>query len=116
MVLAGSAQLPAARARGSDSGGRPYCGGLDTVLRTRVLPLVYFVDDSITFDGTFYIEHGHKLDKYTEIVGKPVLPNSVELNIPFGSFLNRYLLDRLELVYPFLDKYLPQPESSADVV
>ncbi len=85
----------------------PECGGLDAILRTRVLPLVYFVDDSITFDGTFYIEHGHKLDKYTEIVGKPVLPNGVELNIPFGSFLNRYLLNRIELVYPFLDNIRP---------
>ena len=85
----------------------PDCGGLDAILRTRVLPLVYFVDDSITFDGTFYIEHGHKLDKYTEIVGKPVLPNGVELNIPFGSFLNRYLLNRIELVYPFLDNIRP---------
>ena len=50
----------------------PDSEGIDAVLRTRVLPLVYFVDDSITLTATFYIEHGHTLDKYTEVVGKPV--------------------------------------------
>jgi hypothetical protein len=45
----------------------PKSGGLDAVLRTRVLPLIYFVDDSITFDGTFYIEHGHKLQVHRNV-------------------------------------------------
>ena len=85
----------------------PDAAGIEAVLRTRLLPSIQFVDDSVTFDGTFYIEHGHKLDKYTKVVGKPVLPNGVELNIPFGSFLNRYLLNRIELVYPYLDNVRP---------
>jgi hypothetical protein len=36
------------------------------------------------------------------------MPNRVELNIPFGSFLNRYLLNKLEAVFPFLDNVRPR--------
>lgn len=86
----------------------PDSAGLDVVLRTRVLPSVHFVDDSITLDGAFHIEHGHKLDKYSTIVGEPVLPNGLELNLPFGSFFNRYLLNRIELVYPYVNNVRPR--------
>ncbi|HEY7402043.1 MAG TPA: hypothetical protein VIB39_00850, partial [Candidatus Angelobacter sp.] len=64
-----------------------------------------FVDDAMLIDGTFYIEHGHRYDKYTNVVGRPLLNR--ELNIPFGSFFNRYLLNQLELDYPYVDNVRP---------
>ncbi|HUI31793.1 MAG TPA: hypothetical protein VLX91_16410 [Candidatus Acidoferrales bacterium] len=78
------------------------------ILADIVLPNVTFVDDSILIDNEFYVEHGHRYDKFTTVLGSPVLektPN--EINIPFGSFFNRYLINRVELYFPFLDKVRP---------
>ncbi len=60
----------------------------------------------MVIDDTFYIEHGHRYDKYTDVVGRPLL-NKAELNIPFGSFFNRYLLNQVELDYPYVDNVRP---------
>src|SRR2546427_1927017 len=38
----------------------------------------------------------------------PVLKGGLELNLPFGSFFNRYLLNRIELVFPYLDNVRPR--------
>ncbi len=70
--------------------------------------LVLFVDNSLVIDGIFYIEHGHCYDKYATVIGPPLLKETGELNIPFGSFFNRYLLNRIELVYPYLDNIKPR--------
>lgn len=80
----------------------------DSRLRTRVLPLLHFIDDSVVFDGVFHIEHGHKRDKFTTPLDRPVLDGGLELNLPFGSFFNRYLLNRIELVFPYLDNVRPR--------
>jgi len=83
-------------------------GSLDQILKTIVLPNVTFIDDSVVIDGDFYVEHGHRYDKFTMVLGNPVLKkNQNELNIPFGSFFNRYLVNRIELYYPFFDKVRP---------
>ncbi|MGE5681675.1 MAG: hypothetical protein ACM34K_12430 [Bacillota bacterium] len=76
--------------------------GEDTedVLVDKILPNLIFVDESITFDNKYYIEHGHRYDKYCHLIGGPLLKNKKELNIPFGSFFNRYLLNHIELAYP----------------
>jgi UDP-2,3-diacylglucosamine pyrophosphatase LpxH len=71
-----------------------------------ILPKITFIDDSVVIDEDFYIEHGHRYDKYTMILGDPLF-NPHELNIPFGSFFNRYLLNRIELFLPFLDNVRP---------
>ena len=78
------------------------------VLEETVLPRLSFVDHALVIDGELYIEHGHRFDKYSRVVGEAVLDNGVELNIPFGSFFNRYLLNRIELSYPFLDNVRPR--------
>src|SRR5262249_39048713 len=44
-------------------------------------------------------------DKYTNVVGRPLVKK--ELNIPFGSFFNRYLLNQVELNYPYVDNVRP---------
>jgi UDP-2,3-diacylglucosamine pyrophosphatase LpxH len=71
-----------------------------------ILPNITFIDDSILIDKDLYIEHGHRYDKYTMILEKPLI-NANELNIPFGSFFNRYLLNRVELFLPYLDNVRP---------
>ena len=86
---------------------------LDDVLAERVLPNLYFVDDAMLIDGQLYIEHGHRYDRYTYVLGEPAQiydrkRNEMELNIPFGSFFNRYLLNRLEGIYPFVDNIRPR--------
>jgi UDP-2,3-diacylglucosamine pyrophosphatase LpxH len=72
-----------------------------------VLPNVTFIDDGLLIDGHFYVEHGHRFDKYTNVQGGPVWGDGQELNIPFGSFMNRYLINFIELDYPYLDNVRP---------
>jgi UDP-2,3-diacylglucosamine pyrophosphatase LpxH len=85
-------------------------GTIETVLRDIVLPRIHFIDDAVLVDGTLYLEHGHRYDKFTMVLDSPFLDrkgDSGQINIPFGSFFNRYLINRVELAYPFLDKVRP---------
>jgi UDP-2,3-diacylglucosamine pyrophosphatase LpxH len=68
---------------------------------------IRFFDHSLLIDGSIYIEHGHSYDKFSNVVGNAIWGKGTELNIPFGSFFNRYLLNRIELSYPFLDNVRP---------
>lgn len=89
------------------------------VLKKVVLPNIFFFDNSITIDNDFYVEHGHRYDKFTFVIDNPLLVTSKnikpqykqsiddELNIPFGSFFNRYLINKVELIYPFADNVRP---------
>ena len=72
-----------------------------------VCPRLLFIDDSLVIDKIFYIEHGHRYDKYTWVLGGPLLADKTQLNIPFGSFFNRYLLNRVELAFPYTDNVRP---------
>jgi hypothetical protein len=83
---------------------------LESILRSIVLPRIHFIDDAVLIDHTLYLEHGHRYDKYTMVLGSPFINRnaaSPEINIPFGSFFNRYLINRLELAYPYFDKVRP---------
>ncbi|MDO8549926.1 MAG: hypothetical protein Q7S39_07245 [Ignavibacteria bacterium] len=80
---------------------------IEVVLK-RILPNITFIDDSVEIDNDFYVEHGHRYDKFCLILDDPVLKNNPkQINIPFGSFFNRYLLNRIELFFPFLDNVRP---------
>ena len=79
------------------------------VLRKIVLPNLTFVDHAMVIDDEFYVEHGHPYDALTRVIGKATVNRGKELNIPFGSFFNRYLLNYVELQYPFLDNIRPTP-------
>lgn len=81
---------------------------IDKVLNDFIFPNLFFTDHSVVFNGSVYIEHGHIYDKYSCVRGETVMPDKTELNIPFGSFLNRYLLNNLETVFPFLDNVRPR--------
>ena len=81
---------------------------LEEVLKNTVLRNIYFFDDSLRINKDLYIEHGHRYDKFTIVLDDALLKrNRSQLNIPFGSFFNRYLLNRVELFYPFLDNVRP---------
>jgi UDP-2,3-diacylglucosamine pyrophosphatase LpxH len=83
---------------------------LETILRNIVLPRIHFIDDAVLIDRTLYLEHGHRYDKYTMVLGSPFIErkgHAREINIPFGSFFNRYLINRLELAFPYFDKVRP---------
>jgi hypothetical protein len=43
------------------------------------------------------------------VVGTPTLEGKLsgQLRLPLGSFVNRYLLNRIEIAYPFLDNIRP---------
>jgi UDP-2,3-diacylglucosamine pyrophosphatase LpxH len=82
--------------------------GADEVLEKFIYPSLFFTDHTVTFNNSVYIEHGHLYDKYSHVQGPPLMPNKEELNLPFGAFLNRYLLNKLEVVYPFLDNVRPR--------
>ncbi|MEP7111541.1 MAG: hypothetical protein ABI760_26335 [Ferruginibacter sp.] len=68
---------------------------------------ILFADNSLIIDGKIYLAHGHLYENFTFAEGPPTLNNNTELKLPFGSFFNRYLINRLELAYPFLDNVRP---------
>jgi UDP-2,3-diacylglucosamine pyrophosphatase LpxH len=80
---------------------------LQEVISTTIIPQTLFVDDSLVIDGSIYIEHGHKFENMTSVKDEPLIPNKQELNLPLGSFFNRYLINRLEQLYPYLDNIRP---------
>jgi UDP-2,3-diacylglucosamine pyrophosphatase LpxH len=81
---------------------------LGKILVDDVLPNITFIDDSVEIDEDFYVEHGHRYDKFCAVLDDPVLDkDKSQINIPFGSFFNRYLINRVELFYPFLDNVRP---------
>ena len=82
----------------------------DHSLSEIVIPAVHFADDKVLIDGVIYIEHGHRYEHFTEVDGPPVLEGSDELNLPFGSFFNRYLINRIELAYPYIDDVRPRQQ------
>jgi predicted phosphodiesterase len=80
---------------------------LDTVLNKTVLPNLNFIDQSMIVDGDFLVEHGHRYDPLTRVIGADTVNDGAELNIPFGSFINRYLLNFIEKQYSFIDNIRP---------
>jgi UDP-2,3-diacylglucosamine pyrophosphatase LpxH len=77
-----------------------------------VLPLVndltIFADHAMIIDKKIYIEHGHCYERTTAVQGNILSANKQELNLPFGSFFNRYLINKIELLYPFIDNVRPR--------
>jgi UDP-2,3-diacylglucosamine pyrophosphatase LpxH len=80
-------------------------------LKTYIQRNLLFIDDALIIDDDFYIEHGHRYDRYARVLGPSVLHGSKDappqLNLPFGLFLNRYVLNRVELAFPYTDNVRP---------
>lgn len=81
---------------------------IEQELAQTVIPHLQFVDDKLLIEKKVYIEHGHRYENFTTVDGDPVLNDGTELNLPFGSFFNRYLINRIELAYPFIDDVRPR--------
>lgn len=65
-----------------------------------------FTDDNMRL-ANVYLEHGHRFDPVTAVQGDPVLPGSTELRLPLGSFVNRYVINKLEDLELFLANTKP---------
>ena len=75
--------------------------------RPEALDRIFYCDDSLLI-GNVYLEHGHRYDPQQQIVGGPTLPGtSSQLNLPVGIFVNRYLVNRVETLEPFLGAIRP---------
>jgi UDP-2,3-diacylglucosamine pyrophosphatase LpxH len=57
--------------------------------------------------GNVYFEHGHEYESVTRVIGDATRSNGEELNLPLGSFVNRYIINKLERLEPFLDNVKP---------
>ncbi|HOX24270.1 MAG TPA: hypothetical protein PLL30_00775 [Candidatus Krumholzibacteria bacterium] len=72
---------------------------------------IAFVDDRIIV-ANLMIEHGHEHEPMTAVRGPAVLGRDrPQLRYPLGSFLNRYLINALERINPFLDNLKPVDEA-----
>jgi UDP-2,3-diacylglucosamine pyrophosphatase LpxH len=77
---------------------------------------VVFCDDCVRL-ANLYLEHGHQYESTTRVEGSPTLlvkqdGRDVEtIRLPSGSFVNRYLINSAEDIYPFLDNARPQSKS-----
>ncbi|HYM20409.1 MAG TPA: hypothetical protein VEW28_05320 [Candidatus Kapabacteria bacterium] len=80
------------------------------VILKEILPNIRFIENALVVDGELYIEHGQRYDNFTKVVpeDKQTFNNGQELNIPFGSFFNRYLLNKVELRYPYFENVRPR--------
>lgn len=68
---------------------------------------VAFADDPFTL-GNLYFEHGHQYEEMTRVVGGPTLERDpTQINFPLGSFVNRYLINSIERLNPFIDNIKP---------
>ena len=85
---------------------------LASALSDIVVPNVRFVGHAMLLDEHVYVEHGHRFDRFARVLGGPTLEKKQhrELNIPFGSFFNRYLINKVELDFPFFDNVRPQTD------
>ncbi|HEV7590441.1 MAG TPA: hypothetical protein VGO40_20185 [Longimicrobium sp.] len=77
---------------------------------------VVFCDDFVRLANVF-LEHGHAYETATRVEGTPTLVvkqdgREVEtIRLPSGSFVNRYLINSAEDIYPFLDNARPLNKS-----
>jgi len=88
---------------------------VDQIGQTGSLGRVGFVPDSFVLEN-LYFEHGHEHDWTTRVSGGPFLPGGFELMLPLGSFVNRYYINHLEDLYPFIDNIKPPDRALAQLV
>jgi UDP-2,3-diacylglucosamine pyrophosphatase LpxH len=92
--------------------------GLDHLdLRAKMISEhIEFCDNAYILENKIYIEHGHRYEEITTI-DKATLGEGKdeELTLPFGSLINRYFLNKLELIAPFVDNIKP-PTAYIDAI
>lgn len=78
-----------------------------TLMPSSAKDRIKFADDAVIINSVVYLEHGHRYENICWADGPPTLANGMELNLSFGAFFNRYLLNKIELNYPYLDNIRP---------
>ena len=72
---------------------------------------IAFEESWLVIDNV-YVEHGHQYEPMTRVDGPPTLaPEHREINLPLGSFVNRYFINTVEALDPFIDNVKPVQES-----
>lgn len=79
---------------------------------------VLFADEVGVSLGNVYLEHGHEFEDTTAVAPNgPVLARvPLELSWPLGSFINRYLINPMEDIDPFLDNIKPVQDALLAVI
>ncbi len=68
-----------------------------------VVERVAFGDAGVTM-ANLHLEHGHRFEEMTRVDGPVVLARDpTQLNLPLGSFVNRYFANKIEPLDPFID-------------
>jgi len=69
---------------------------------------ISFEEESFLFDNV-YVEHGHRWEAMTAVhTDTPWLPQAPDqISLPLGSFVNRYLINGIERLDPFVDNVKP---------
>jgi UDP-2,3-diacylglucosamine pyrophosphatase LpxH len=73
---------------------------------------VAFEDAHVRIDN-LHVEHGHQHEQMTRVDGPPTLPppSDDQINLPLGSFVNRYIINQVEALDPFIDNVKPVQRS-----
>jgi len=74
---------------------------------TNFSSLLHFYSHGIELDETIRIEHGHRYEWYTATEEEWLDQRTQEIMLPAGSLFNRYLLNQMETVVPYLDNVKP---------
>jgi len=72
----------------------------------RVSERVRFSDRSVRLEN-LHIEHGHRFEPATTVNGAATTNDGREIRLPVGSVMNRYLINKLEEIEPFLNNIKP---------
>jgi len=73
-----------------------------------------FVDGPIPIEN-LHVEHGHEHERMTKVDGDLVHTDG-QIRLPFGSLANRYLINHLERMNPFLDNIKPSTSAIASLL
>jgi UDP-2,3-diacylglucosamine pyrophosphatase LpxH len=67
--------------------------------------------------GNLHIEHGHQHEAMTRIDGPPVLEfDPSQIRLPLGSFVNRYFINHIERIDPFIDNIKPVQDALLELL
>jgi len=74
----------------------------------RITGSIEFCNRAYILERKIYIEHGHQYEDTTRIEKSTLEQDkNDELTLPWGSLINRYFLNKAELVAPYLDNIKP---------
>lgn len=75
-----------------------------------------FSDDTARV-GNLHLEHGHEHEAMTRIDGPPTLADAPDqIRLPLGSFVNRYFINHIERLDPFVDNIKPVYAALAELI